>query len=114
MGERIRCLCPKGCTTAVFINFLAWKITAVRIVVLYPMSSGSRVYYHYQFKKNNFYIPRNKKVSSLDSNYLLANENTLKYIALMDTQFLRSRNDNKNNYFPVPLMDHLWLRELQA
>ena len=29
-----------------YINFLAWETTAVRIVVLYRMSSCSRVYNH--------------------------------------------------------------------
>ena len=32
-----------------YIKFLAWKTTAVRIVVLYWMCSGSRVYNHYHF-----------------------------------------------------------------
>ena len=31
---------------AVYINFLAWETAAVRIVVLYQMSSGSRVHNH--------------------------------------------------------------------
>ena len=31
-----------------YINFLAWETAAVRIVILYQMSPGSRVYNHYR------------------------------------------------------------------
>ena len=33
------------CTAAVYINFLAWATAAVRLVVLYRISFGSRVYH---------------------------------------------------------------------
>ena len=42
-GCRINNNLYTGCTAAVYINFFAWATAAVRLVVLYRISFGSRV-----------------------------------------------------------------------